>query len=304
MTEEMKKMDYEELKGYLEKKYDKLNEVQANKENENKQRDKCFKLINQGIEIIKRIKDMTDNIDDIKECDSMNMNNVNIIINKVVDMMMDNENRQHNIKVEEINRLKKRITTNKIINVKREICRKRILSRVNNEYITSNLDTLEEWSGHQVSQVLYDSDIDGNDKEIFRNKILNHEHLYFIVIDSSYNVFGHYNEANIDKVGSFVRDKDSFVFTLNNNNRCGIKKFNFKSNYSDHSCFLDIDRYWQCGPGSKGYYCIYTIGNNDCQISDMTKSFEEMKKTDLIGTDFKETNMKFTTKRLIVIEMC
>ena len=46
MTNEMKNMKYEELKGYLEKKYDKLNEIQANKENENKERDECFKSIN------------------------------------------------------------------------------------------------------------------------------------------------------------------------------------------------------------------------------------------------------------------
>ena len=37
MTNEMKNMKYEELKGYLEKKYDKLNEIQINKENENKE---------------------------------------------------------------------------------------------------------------------------------------------------------------------------------------------------------------------------------------------------------------------------
>ena len=41
----MKNMKYEELKGCLEKKYDKLNEIQANKENENKERDECFKSI-------------------------------------------------------------------------------------------------------------------------------------------------------------------------------------------------------------------------------------------------------------------
>ena len=46
MTNEMKNMKYEELKGYLEKKYDKLNEIQINKENENKERDECFKTIN------------------------------------------------------------------------------------------------------------------------------------------------------------------------------------------------------------------------------------------------------------------
>ena len=95
MTNEMKNMKYEELKQYLEKKYDKLNEIQANKENENKERDECFKSINKGIEIINQLKQMTENIHDIKEYDSMNMNNINIMINKIVDMMIDNENQEH-----------------------------------------------------------------------------------------------------------------------------------------------------------------------------------------------------------------
>ena len=60
---------------------------------------------------------------------------------------------------------------------------------INNEYITNNIQTLETWSGHQVNTVLYDSDIDGKDSQIFRNKTMNHQHLYFIVIDSDNNVF-------------------------------------------------------------------------------------------------------------------
>ena len=47
----------------------------------------------------------------------------------------------------------------------------------------NNLKTLETWSGHQVNNVLYDSDIDGKDSSIFRNKIMNYNHWYFIIID-------------------------------------------------------------------------------------------------------------------------
>ena len=45
MTNEMKNMKYEELKQYIENKYDKLNEIQANKKNENKERDECLKQL-------------------------------------------------------------------------------------------------------------------------------------------------------------------------------------------------------------------------------------------------------------------
>ena len=85
---------------------------------------------------------------------------------------------------------------------------------------------LETWSEKKYSSVLYDSDIDGKDSSIFRNKIMNHNQLYFIIIDSNDNVFGHYNEVKINKTGDYTRDEQSFLFTLNNNGRCEIKKVN------------------------------------------------------------------------------
>ena len=135
----MKNMKYEELKGCLEKKYDKLNEIQINKENENKERDEYFKSINKGIEIINQLKEMTENMNDIKEYDSMNMNNINIMINKIVDMMIDNENQEHKQRIEEINKLKKQTTTNEIVDIKERLESKKITKKLNNrgnnEYI-------------------------------------------------------------------------------------------------------------------------------------------------------------------------
>ena len=93
MTDEMKNMKYEEMKSYLEKKYDQMNEIQMNKENENKERNKCFETINQGIEVINQLKTMSENMKDIEEYDNINMNNINIMMNKVVDMMIENEDK-------------------------------------------------------------------------------------------------------------------------------------------------------------------------------------------------------------------
>ena len=45
-----------------------------------------------------------------------------------------------------------------------------------------NIPILEEWSGLEYDQVLYDSERDSKLPEIFRNKIMNHSHLYFIVV--------------------------------------------------------------------------------------------------------------------------
>ena len=45
-------------------------------------------------------------------------------------------------------------------------------AKLYNEYVINNITQLETWSGKKYSSVLYDSDIDGKDSSIFRNKIL------------------------------------------------------------------------------------------------------------------------------------
>ena len=206
MTNEMKNMKYEEMKAYLEKKYDQMNEIQMKKENENKERNKCFESINQGLEVINQLKSITENMKNIEEYDNINMNNFNIIMNKVVDMMVNNENKLRDERITEINKLRKQTTTNELVEVQEGMTTKakkkttnKLNNVINNEYITNNLETLETWSGHKVNTVIYDSDVDSKNCQTFRNKILNHQHLYFIVIDSNDNVFGHYNEVTISK---------------------------------------------------------------------------------------------------------
>ena len=151
MTNEMKNINYEELKGYLEKKYDQMNEIQINKENENKERNKCFESINQGLEVINQLKSMSENMKYIEEYDSINMNNVNIMMNKVVDMMISNETNEeekeinaiktkHSNIISEMNKMRKQTLTNELIDVKLGAKNKK---KINNEFITNNIQTLE-----------------------------------------------------------------------------------------------------------------------------------------------------------------
>ena len=77
---------------------------------------------------------------------------------------------------------------------------------MNNSSIKYNIPELENWSGLKYKQILYDSDVDGKSSEIFKNQIINHSHLYFIVIDSNDNVFGHYHNKIIDKTDSDIYD--------------------------------------------------------------------------------------------------
>ena len=97
-----------------------------------------------------------------------------------------------------------------------------------NSSIKYNIPELENWSGLKYKQILYDNDVDGKSSEKFKNKIINHSHLYFIVIDSNDNVFGHYHNKIIDKTDSDIYDSDIFMFTLNSNGRNGVEKFERK----------------------------------------------------------------------------
>ena len=125
---------------------------------------------------------------------------------------------------------------------------------------------------------------------------MNHNQLYFIVIDSNDNVFGHYHSSVINKTGFFDLNIDSniFIFTLNNNGRCGIKKFNNK-NGKTGTWIWNSDNYYNCYCG----YDIYQIDTNNSYIdSSIENCFSGIEKTILTGN----TN-DFTTKRIIVIQM-
>ena len=102
------------------------------------------------------------------------------------------------------------------------------MKKLNVPQIIDYVTLLKEWSIFEFNQVLYDSDKNDKTNEIFRNQIINHSHLYFIIIDSNNNVFGHYHNGIIDIVGMYIFDQNIFMFSLNSNGRIGIKKFERK----------------------------------------------------------------------------
>ena len=179
-------------------------------------------------------------------------------------------------------------------------------------YILKNVDLLEEWSNKKCDEVLYDSEYDGNKGSIFREKILNHEHLYFIIIDKDDNVFGHYHDKNINRACSKMYDDNMFMFTLNNNDRSEIQHFQNKTRTTFTYIYNDDDY----------YYCDYDIKltnsakdwntNNGCYIvnhlgecsscvngSNCERGFNGIGFNSLINY----VMGRFTAERLIVIKM-
>ena len=150
----------------------------------------------------------------------------------------------------------------------------------------------------------YDSDIDGKESPIFRDKILYHQQLYFIVVDSNDNVFGSYNSANFNQTGSDLKNDNAFMFTLYSNGRCGIKKYKPKSS-NQKICILNGSLFNSvifCNNGLNDYFEVYSIGNSNNSYLNCGSDFEEEVTKELIGVDSK-SQTSFTTKRLIVIEM-
>ena len=65
----------------------------------------CFNEINK-LNWILQLKSFVDNSNERLNYDLINMNNINIIINKIIYMIIENENKQHIKKLEEIKLIK------------------------------------------------------------------------------------------------------------------------------------------------------------------------------------------------------
>ena len=156
-----------------------------------------------------------------------------------------------------------------------------------NEYIIKNIPILEEWSGYKYNQIIYDSDKDGKINEIFKNKIINHSHLYFIIIDSNNNVFGHYHNEIIDRIKFPIYNKTIFMFTLNSNGRCEIKKLESKKYLYTfiHDGNCSEKQFYDGNDENNDWYSIFKIEDNYGIIEDIQNNFKDMKSTDITGND-------------------
>ena len=161
------------------------------------------------------------------------------------------------------------------------------------------MNKLELWCGSKYGSVLYDSEVDGKKPEIFRKKVMGHKQLYFLVVDDKENVFGHYHPSKISGYENTI-DSGIFVVTLNNNGRCGIKKFLTKS-YQGDNPFTHIlynplsiqDDFYFCN-----FYEIHGIGLKTSGVFYVNDYLKGISCTTLTGsTDF------FITTRVMVLEM-
>ena len=190
----------------------------------------------------------------------------------------------------------------------REQNEKEQIVKIYKEYIIKNISKLEEWSKLKFNKIIYDSEIDGKSNKVFKNKILNHSNLYFIIIDSNFNVFGHYHNGIINIIITHIYEPKIFIFSLKLDGKSEIKKYERKRNL--YTFIYDgkksARQFYKCGndENNNDSYGIDKIEDNYGIIQNVQNNFKEMKSTDLTGNDCSEqSGRRFNPKRLIVIEM-
>ena len=119
--------------------------------------------------------------------------------------------------------------------------------------------------------------------------------MYFIVVDSNDNVFGHYHPSIINLVDRKIIDNKIFVFTLNSNGRSEVRSYRNIGNEARTYIF------------AKGYfygnacYRVYRIDVNESYVhGDLGGYYRGLDSKVFTGN---VAPNHFTVRRLIVIEM-
>ena len=78
---------------------------------------------------------------------------------------------------------------------------------------------IEEWTEKRINNILFDSDKDNwnRNTSVFDQRIMNKEHIIIVIEDSRGNQFGGYVNSKIDKVGKWINDSKSLLFSLETN---------------------------------------------------------------------------------------
>ncbi|BFU18723.1 predicted protein [Entamoeba histolytica] len=265
-------------------------------------------VIEKGKETVNKIKTVADKMSRIiQECtdDEETVNKAkNELIDKIIhmeEMIMKDKIRQLE---EEINKVKTRFNKNKEEWEKQYsdyLERKKRLSIMRGMNTMEEIHQIEEWTNRKVGNILFDSDIDdwNDNTTVFGERIMNKEHLIIMIEDEEGNKFGGYVNEKIDKVGCFINDSQSFVFSLESNGRLeGMKKFDINQpEYAFHLYNQSDDCLFSYGDGD-----IFVFKENNKTYSWCKQnSFEyEGIENALCG---KELPSRFTPKRIIVIQM-
>ncbi|KAL7712549.1 TLDc domain-containing protein [Entamoeba marina] len=127
--------------------------------------------------------------------------------------------------------------------------------------VVKSIELLCEWCHKTSYTIIFDSDIDGNGKEILATKVFNKGNVCFIHIDEEKNVFGGYITSKIDKFETHISDSNAFVFSLVRNGIFDPHKYDILKEEQQDAFLL-----------YESNDCLYNIGGDLCISCDISAS--------------------------------
>ena len=165
------------------------------------------------------------------------------------------------------------------------------------DIVMKNKEYLLNWSGYHDFDIIFDSNRDNaTSPDVFSQGLAGKSNLCFIVSTTKGELFGGIVSSKITP-GVWIDDKDSFVFSLESNDR--LKKpehYMIKSELSANSFYLP----------SEGNY-LFVFGNFDIAVSDFSssspskynqKTFDYQSEDNILVGE-----STFYQKRLLVLQM-
>ncbi|BFU23275.1 predicted protein [Entamoeba histolytica] len=255
-------------------------------------------VIEKSQETINQIEIMKKQISRIIEECNNDEETLNKTRNELIDKIISIE--EMNMKNKIIKTPEERDTITSEFNKKKEEWQTYYSDYLERKKREEEIHQIEEWTERRINNIIFDSDKDNwkEDTSVFDQRIMNKEHIIIIIEDEEGNKFGGYVNSKIDKVGQWIYDSKSFVFSLESKGRIeGMKIFDIKQ--PEYAFYLNS----QTDNSFFGFGYDIVIGkeNNKTKSHCYQYAFEYKGiENALCG---KELPYNFTTKRIIVIEM-
>ncbi|KAL7718824.1 TLDc domain-containing protein [Entamoeba marina] len=166
--------------------------------------------------------------------------------------------------------------------------------------INCSTSIFEQWSNKNYSKVIFDSKFDGDgSKNVLSKRVYKKSNLYFIVIDDSNNIFGGYVSVKIGKYNDYIKDKNSFVFSLVRGDKMKKSKYNIKPSYIKEAFTLfNYDQYDALFKFNDIYVKPINNSGSWCRCD-----FYDYKNVGSPLIDMTSQSVYFQAKRIIVVQM-
>ncbi|BFU25956.1 hypothetical protein KM1_158680 [Entamoeba histolytica HM-3:IMSS] len=162
---------------------------------------------------------------------------------------------------------------------------------------------LLQWSELTTSQLVFDSDTDGEDQDRFLQCILKKENLYVIVIDEFDTIFGIYLHYPLMSPFKYPRDPQHFIFSMKKKNKQEFIRFLPKQtslNKSLKGVNNNKNCLFICGDDS---VCIWNSRYKKSYIWEPMRVYEMKENKEINGTEYPNLHNLFSIQRIIVIQM-